>query len=129
MIVIIPMPLEPEELASLKATLLAQYNLTLEELLRNTIGAWELMAGRDSPGMDDLFVVGAVGKEDFTEWFEASKRLTDISHRIGNQIFQLLDPSLQATFDGDEVSVRMVKCVTNGIMLDLRKVNEDSANP
>ncbi len=124
MIVIIPMPLTPEELKSLNHTLQSQYDLSLDELLRNTIGSWELMSGRDSPSMDDLFVVGAVGKEDFNEWFEASKRLTDISHRIGSSLFEQLDPGLRATFGTNEVTIRVVKCLPNGIMLDLRKIDE-----
>ncbi len=126
MIVILPLPLEPDELKSLSATLRVKYNLSLEDLLRNSLYDWEMLGQQDSPAMDGLFIVGAMGVDDFNEWFEASKRLTDISHRIGQKIYEQLDPGLKATFDGDEVAVSLVKCLPNGIMLNLKRVVEES---
>ncbi len=124
MLLMVPMPLPPEELANLEKNTLEKYGISFDQLMRTAITSWEFMSSDTLPTMDDVVLV-SVDAELFNEWYEASRRLTDVTHRLGRALYRMLEPGLQSTFgSADEIDIRYIKSVPNGILLDMRARDE-----
>jgi len=107
-------------LANLEKNTLEKYGISFDELMRTAITSWEFMSSDRLPTMDDVVLV-SVDAELFHEWYEASRRLTDITHQLGRAMYRMLEPGLQGTFgSADEIDIRYIKSVPNGILLDMR---------
>jgi len=120
MLLMVPMPIPHEELANLEKNTLEKYGISFDELMRTAITSWEFMSSDRLPTMDDVVLV-SVDAELFHEWYEASRRLTDITHQLGRAMYRMLEPGLQGTFgSADEIDIRYIKSVPNGILLDMR---------
>lgn len=126
MFIIVPIPLDRDELKSVELDLRARYNASLEFILRQAIESWELLDGLDSPDLDGLFVV-KIDRDDYAEWYEASKRLTEIAHRIGQQIHEQVAPCIRDTFPNADVDIQFVRYLPGSLVLNLHEKVDEKA--
>lgn len=122
--IIVPLPLGGEEIKSIELLLQTQFGSDLSQLMKDAIGAWDVLD--HSVEVSSSMEGGILGwiephmAQDFAEWFELSHRLTELTQRLGRQIFEQLDPCLQATFDNAGYTVRFMRYLPGAILLDVR---------
>ena len=118
--IIVPLPIERDELDQLEERLQAEYGLSFDELMRAALTSWSFMGDLDPPDVNDVALV-SVSREDFYEWYEAAQRLSNITHRLGRSLYEQLAPCLQKTFGTDNVDMRLIKTIPNGLLLELKE--------
>lgn len=118
--IIIPLPIDRDELDQLEDKLQHEFGISFDQLMRCALSSWPYMHDLDPPDVNDVQLV-SVSRDDFNEWYAAALQLNRITHRLGRKVYDQLAPGLRATFGTDDINLFLIKTMHNGMVLELKE--------